>query len=61
MSLECPIPMEFIKFIPEQFTVKAHPALFEGERVVSQKFRHYIFQSTSTTDIHIQNIIPVYS
>ena len=34
--------------------MKAHPASFEGEGGgVSQKLRHYIFQST--TDIHIQN------
>ena len=38
--------------IPEQFTVKAHPALFEGEGG-EPELRHYIFQST--TDIHIQN------
>ena len=41
--------------IPEQFTVKAQPALFKGRgRGRIQKIRHYnIFQST--IDIHIQN------
>ena len=57
------VVIEIIIIIPEQFTVKAHPALFEGEGG-EPKLRHYIiFQST--TDIHIQkraqNIIPVYS
>ena len=45
-----------ISFSPEQFTVKAHPALFEGEgrgRRGSQILRHYIF--LSTIDINIQN------
>ena len=38
--------------IPEQFTVKAHPALFEEEGVI-YKNEALLFQSTA--DIHFQN------
>ena len=44
------------KLIPEQFTVKAHPALFDGRG--GAKNEEPLFQST--IDIHILNI-PVYS
>ena len=37
--------------IPEQFTVKAHPAIFEGEG--EPKIEALLFQST--VDIHFQN------
>ena len=30
-AVYCEGPPSFIRCIPEQFTVKAHPALFEGE------------------------------
>ena len=42
--------------IPEQFTVKAHPALFEGkgEEGVNQKMRH-CYSSLQLTIIHFQN------
>ena len=45
-----------LKFIPEQFTVKAHPALFEGEGGGGggePKNEALLFQST--VDIHFQN------
>ena len=39
-----------MKLIPEQFTVKAHPALFKEE---GDKNEALLFQST--VDIHFQN------
>ena len=50
-SLEAMLLTEECKCINwnEQFTVKAHPALFEG-REVSKKMRHLLFQYT--VDIH---------
>ena len=43
-----------ILFIPEQFTVKAQPALFEGRRGEGEpKNETLLFQST--VDIHFQN------
>ena len=40
------------RFFPEQFTVKAHPALFEGEEG-EPKNEALLFQST--VEIHFQN------
>ena len=42
------------KFIPEQFTVKVHPALFEGEGRGEPKNEALLFQST--VDIHFTNV-----
>ena len=58
-----------VDIIPEKFTVKAHPALFEGEGRGEPKNKALLFQSTvnlhfqnahktlfqSTVDMHFQN------
>ena len=46
--------INILKFIPEQYIVKAHPALFEreGEGGGEPKNEALLFQST--VDIHIQ-------
>ena len=53
------LPLPNQKIIPEQFTVKAHPALFEGRGEEEEpKNEGLLFQPT--IDIHILKI-PVYS
>ena len=56
----------YCKFIPEQFTVKAHPASFEGKGRGAPKMRHCYssfipVNSWHTLSKRAQNIIPVYS
>ena len=48
-------------FIPEQFTVKAHPALIEGEGWAKRWGTVIPVYSWHTLSKRTQNIIPVYS
>ena len=59
LSVPCDNPLVYYpieqyrrNIIPEQFTVKAHPALFEGERGEPEN-EALLFQST--VDINFQN------
>ena len=45
----------FILFIPEQFTVKAHPASFERGGVSQKWAKNEALLFQSTVDIHFQN------
>ena len=43
--------------IPEQFNVKAHPALFEGEEREAKKIEEHLYSSLQYVGMHIQNQI----
>ena len=59
---DCDINFVFISsYIHEQFTLKAHPALFEGEGRRIQKMRDYTIPVYNRHTHSKRSFIPVYS